>query len=712
MGFIEKVAKAFGFKEPEKQRPNLFQTTNWFEEPTRNANAYLDTYKTDNWVYACVKVISQEFAAQMAENIKLWRKKGEDVEEVYDHPVLALLYNVNNYTTSYQLWEATQAYTDLTGDAFWYLPKYTKGGEPAEIYVLRPDWMSIMPSKTELIDYYEYHVPGIQPVRFEKEEIIQKKNFNPTNFYRGLSTLSALAYAVDTDIYATKYNMNFFKNNAQPEGGLTTPNNLTEEQVKRIAQQWEALHQGVDNSHRAAILSGGLHWEEIGIKQKDMDFIEGRKFTRDEIFAVFRVPKSVLGIVEDVNRANAEASNLAFVKWAIVPRMRDMVSFLNEFLLPKFQDGEDLYFTFEDPTPENRELLIQENQSGVSTGYMTINEARAKVGLEPLQNGGNDVYQPFNMSPVGNVAPPVKVYKPRVKFPPLSKNKRIRKEIKELVNKKINDLVNPKKSKIKDETIDKKRENVWRRYVDMYSQYSVDLKGIIKGLFLTQKQDIQHNLTKKAKRKVDDVLFDKDKEAKRFADGLTPRVTAIVQTEGEYAMNQVGSRNKYQITPNQRKYIDEVMLKDMTEINETTRQKLKDEIIEGLEIGESISELQKRIEDVYEDIIKYRSEMIARTESQQWVHEGQIDGWKESGVVSGKEWITAYDERTCEDCQDNDGKIIELDEDYYVKGDELPSGAQVDYRDIGEPPLHPDCRCTIAPITFKSGKVIKKKIKS
>ena len=55
----------------------------------------------------------------------------------------------------------------------------------------------------------------------------------------------------------------------------------------------------------------------------------------------------------------------------------------------------------------------------------------------------------------------------------------------------------------------------------------------------------------------------------------------------------------------------------------------------------------------------------------------------------------------CEFCSGMDGKIVELDDDYFDKGDEYKVGdnsLNLDYDDVGEPPLHSNCRCTIIPI--------------
>lgn len=114
-------------------------------------------------------------------------------------------------------------------------------------------------------------------------------------------------------------------------------------------------------------------------------------------------------------------------------------------------------------------------------------------------------------------------------------------------------------------------------------------------------------------------------------------------------------------------------------IAETTRTMLRRAITEAMDSGASNDELASAIKDAgaFSDA---RAEMIARTETSMADNQGQIAGWKESGVVGGMQWLAAPD--CCDECQEIDGEIVGLDEGF-------PDG---------DPPLHPNCRCTITAI--------------
>jgi len=95
-------------------------------------------------------------------------------------------------------------------------------------------------------------------------------------------------------------------------------------------------------------------------------------------------------------------------------------------------------------------------------------------------------------------------------------------------------------------------------------------------------------------------------------------------------------------------------------------------------------ELTQRLANRY---IQERAETIARTELIAAENHGRLESWNRAvgakliGKESEKEWVTAFDERTCIRCSQLDGVRVKLDETF-------PGG-------VTSPPLHPRCRCSM-----------------
>ena len=117
------------------------------------------------------------------------------------------------------------------------------------------------------------------------------------------------------------------------------------------------------------------------------------------------------------------------------------------------------------------------------------------------------------------------------------------------------------------------------------------------------------------------------------------------------------------------------------QITESTREMLRADVTTAIDEGWSNQKLAKAIKDSY-GFSSDRASMIARTETSVAAKTGAMEGYRASGVVASKEWLTANDDLVEEDCQENaDAGVIALDDDF-------PNG---DFP-------HPGCRCAIAPV--------------
>jgi hypothetical protein len=147
--------------------------------------------------------------------------------------------------------------------------------------------------------------------------------------------------------------------------------------------------------------------------------------------------------------------------------------------------------------------------------------------------------------------------------------------------------------------------------------------------------------------------------------------------------------------------LEREMFKFAQGIDQTTADALRGELMDGMENGETISQLANRISDISDEWVEgWRSEMIARTETARAFTEGHIEAWKSTGVVSRKVWVAAGD--ACPFCQEMDGTVVDLEDSFFDQGDEQTAewrGQEIamghDYSDVNGPPLHPNCRCVL-----------------
>jgi phage portal protein BeeE len=88
---------------------------------------------------------------------------------------------------------------------------------------------------------------------------------------------------ISADWSAIKYNKRFFDNDGTPGAVFSTEQQLTDAQYDRLKNQLITSRKGVDHAFRAMLLDGGVKLTNTAPNNRDMQFLENRKFSREEI---------------------------------------------------------------------------------------------------------------------------------------------------------------------------------------------------------------------------------------------------------------------------------------------------------------------------------------------------------------------------------------------------------------------------------------------
>lgn len=337
----------------------------------------------------------------------LYRKaasgKEEDRTEVKTHAALDLWNRPNGFFTRQEFVETVQQHHELTGEMWWVLARDPRSPIPLELWPVRPDRMEPVPNPRNYLSGYVYHGPDGEEVPLGLDEVIFVRRPNPMDPYRGISPVAAALAHIEAARFATEWNRNFFRNSAEPGGVIRIERKLSDPEFRQFRMRWAEQHQGVAAAHRVALLEGGAEWVERKYTQKDMQFVELRSATREDIREAFGFPKPLLGAVDDVNRANAEAAEYVFSKWVLVPRLERMKGALNADLLPLF-GADDLEFDYDSPVNEDDETANASRDSRVAAAEKLIT-----LGFEPAA-----VLDALELPELAFTPPPVPVAPPPV----------------------------------------------------------------------------------------------------------------------------------------------------------------------------------------------------------------------------------------------------------------------------------------------------------
>lgn len=331
-------------------------------------------------------------------NLIPYHRKAVEIEEVIEHPFLDMIKIVNPLLTRFDLWDATQLWLELTGNAFWYIYK-DRLGVPSELWPLPPQWMRIVGSKETIIAGYVYQ-RNVAKIPFESDEIVHFKFYSPTGSLYGTGPLAAIMDAAIDDKNIKVFESTLMKNMGRPEGVLQSTEAISEVDFNRIKSRWRQNYGGQNKVGQTLILENGLTYTPLTFTPREMNYVVGRKLNREEIAAAFGVPMSKL-TTESVNLANAYVGEHQYMQDTIEPRLRRIEESINEKLMPMYD--ENLFIAYDPVVPSDKEFELKERTSNLLSYITTVNEEREKMGLEEVE-WGKIPLAPAGIAPLGSQA--------------------------------------------------------------------------------------------------------------------------------------------------------------------------------------------------------------------------------------------------------------------------------------------------------------------
>lgn len=633
--------------------------------PTMGIADMLRSYGQISWLFACVFKIGQNIADSD------WNAyKGDNTTNSL---ALERLKKPNPFMSKYDLFFKTSGYLDLTGKMFWYLAK-DGVGRVKEIWPISPLDMWIIPDKENYIKGYFYRA-GVEQIPLEPDEVIFFNYPDFLNPYGGIGPSQAAGNALESDKYAAQWNRNFFYNNAEPQGLLLLPD-VNEDDYDRLVAGWNDKYKGVDNAKKTAIIrgSGQVDYKTIQISQKDMDFYNLRQMNRDEILGSFGIHKSILGLTDDVSRANAETAEYTFQKHVIRPRLRFIMEKLNNEYVPMFNEQIELRFT--DPVPENKDFIksVLDSQTDVS---ITKNESRQIINkllgekLDPLP-GGDVIYQAISLQPMGTPPPSLPTpdntqdepIPPEDNPPEKGKKKELPRQIRKKIARQIE-----KNNRTRQEDFLKMAEPLEGDFFNAMDSYLKDMQA-----------DVAKNIEDGSKDPVDAKKWNKEIQSqtqalyeKCFKTG-GKAVADEFKAIGNYIHKSTGVEFDYK-DPGVQRAIQKKVSK-ITQINDDTKQRIKDDIEEmyNSDEGFTIRDIAAKIGSAdYAMFDEARAQTIAQTEVLGSLNSATFEGYHQnSDLIDGKYWLATYDntrqshlDAAAEYTEDN---AIPVD-DYFTVGD-------------------------------------------
>ena len=277
----------------------------------------------------------------------------------------------------------------ISGNSFWELVE-SQGTLINSLKRLDPRTMYIVADKHGQIIKYIQKIHGHEDVVFEPEQLLHiQGDSDPDNELWGMSPLETALWEARTDIASAQSNYAFFENDAVPSHVYIINDGVDREDMQALKDQIQGEFSGAKNKHKSTMLKGVTDIKTIQLSQRDMEFIQGRKFNTDKICSVYGVPKFMLGYTETVNYSAGTKLLQKFYRGTIQPLETLLVNAINTQLFPRLKvEQAEFYFLpqrFGEEVEETK-LALEEFKSGA----LTLRQYKTKTGQEITEEDERD----------------------------------------------------------------------------------------------------------------------------------------------------------------------------------------------------------------------------------------------------------------------------------------------------------------------------------
>lgn len=362
-------------------------------------------YKANAAVWACVRVWARAFPEP---ELHVWADGASGREKQHGHPARLLMARPNPVMGEDEFWGYVITYLALGGNAYVWKER-SRAGQVIALWPFHDGQVTPVPGQTTWIERYEYDPSGGSgtPRPIDPADIIHLRWApDPLQPTRGLAPLVSAARAVDSDNEALRYTYALLKNDAVPRTILTSQLPLGQDQVAQLRAQW-AEHYGGDRRGDIAVMSGDVSISRVGANLAELAVEAIHNIPESRIAAAFEVPAVLAGLNVGLQRANALGGSQTdslrefFTESALVPRWRQVAGQFTAGLLAEFRTpGMTMEFDTATVSAFQEDEIAKRSsvQAAVAGGWMSVNEARAVMGL-PLVDGGDVFIRPINIIP-------------------------------------------------------------------------------------------------------------------------------------------------------------------------------------------------------------------------------------------------------------------------------------------------------------------------
>lgn len=403
MSFLTRIKGLFaGEGEPRGPFYGQGELGNWFElggiEDGFQRNLTLPHLDAKKIPAAYASVMANARAVSQCKPLHKRKDSTGRSEVVMTSAASRLFQRPNSYETWPQFILNSVAQMFFDGESFAIASRNARGE------VIRLDRMDSRTCSPYVTEGELFYSVGQNPFVAEQidylvpaRDVLHLRQYCPRHVLMGESPIKAAAMAAGINVSLSASQAAFFSQMSRPSGVLSTETVLNKDQLESLRQAWYKQSQKIAQGH-VPILSGGLKWQQLSISSQDAQLIEAQRLSIEEIARVYGVPLPVIGDMTSSTLNNVEQLISLWLSISLGSLLENIEqSFVKLFDMPV---NESVDFDVTGLLRTDFQARIDGLTKAIQGGLYTPNEARAREGLHPVENGEEPIVQ-AQMVPLG-----------------------------------------------------------------------------------------------------------------------------------------------------------------------------------------------------------------------------------------------------------------------------------------------------------------------
>lgn len=361
--------------------------------PTTTVN--FDTAMAVSAFWACVRLIAETIASMP---LRCYRTDDSGRSEDVSYALWRLLqFQPNRYQTRIEFFETLALNLVTSGNCYCAIERMPDGTPFSLLPLMSAQMRVVLDTNGDRI--YQYTDSSGNLRAYSSESIWHVKLFG--NGVTGLSPLAYMSQTLGVAIDSNDRAATLSASGGKTNGVLMVDKLLTKDQRAAVRENFRELTEG--STDQLFVLEADMRFERTALSPQDMQLLETRRFSVEEIARFLGVP-SVL--INDTASTTAWGSGIyqivtGWYKLGLRPYLERFESSIKQHLMPSEDwDRIDIEFDFDELLRADLATRMEANSKAIGSGQLTPDEARHSEG-RPAMPGGNAIYLNSTLVPAG-----------------------------------------------------------------------------------------------------------------------------------------------------------------------------------------------------------------------------------------------------------------------------------------------------------------------